>query len=55
MDSKDIFNLIKSVRIKFGDAVNKQNEFLNKLNNMKIGKKTIEQQEVINNIKVLQF
>ena len=31
--------------------MNKQNEFLNKLNNIKIGKKTSEQKEVINNLK----
>ena len=29
---------------------NKQNEFLNKLSNVKIGKKTIEQKETINNL-----
>ena len=29
---------------------NKQNEFLNKLNNVKIGKKTDEPKEVINNL-----
>ena len=29
---------------------NKQKEFLNKLNNIKIGKKTIEQKETINNL-----
>ena len=30
--------------------MNKQNEFLNKLNNIKIGKKTTKQNGVINNI-----
>ena len=30
--------------------MNKQNEFLNKLNNIKIGKKTTKQKGVINNI-----
>ena len=29
---------------------NKQNEFLNRLSNIKIGQKTIEQKEMINNI-----
>ena len=50
MDSKELFNAIKNSRIRFSDAVNKQNEFLNKLNNIKIGKKTTKQKEVINNI-----
>ena len=31
MNSKEIFNAIKNSRIKFSDAMNKQNEFLNKL------------------------
>ena len=39
MNSKELFNSIKSSRIKFRDPVNKQNEFLNKQNNIKIVKK----------------
>ena len=39
MDSKELFNARKNSRIKFRDAVNKQNEFLNKLNNINISKK----------------
>ena len=50
MDSKELFNVIKSSQIKYNDAQNKQNEFLNKLNNIKIGRKNIEQEKVINNI-----
>ena len=38
-DSKDLFNAIKNFQIKFSEAKNKQDEFLNKLNNIKIGKK----------------
>ena len=49
-DSKELFNAIKNSQIKFSEAKNKQNEFLNKLSNIKIGKKTIEQKKVINNI-----
>ena len=45
MDSKELFNSIKSSKIKFAEAKNKQNEFLNKLNNIKIGKKTPEQKK----------
>ena len=50
MDSKELFNAIKNNQIKFSEVKNKQNEFLNKLSNIKIGKKTIEQKEVINNL-----
>ena len=52
-DSKDLFNAIRSSKIKFSDALNKQNEFLNKLSDVKIGKKTPEQKEVINNLENL--
>ena len=40
----------KYSQIKFSEVKNKQNEFLNKLSNIKIGKKTPEQKEVINNL-----
>ena len=49
-DSKELFNAIKNNQIKFSEIKNKQNEFLNKLNNKKIGKKTIQQNETINNL-----
>ena len=48
-DSKDLFNAIRNSQIKLTEAKNKQNEFLNKLSDIKIGKKTPEQKEVINN------
>ena len=38
-DSKELFNAIKNNQIKFSGTKNKQNEFLNKRNNIKIGKK----------------
>ena len=38
-DPKELFNAIKINQIKFSELKNKQNEFLNKLNNIKIGKK----------------
>ena len=50
MDSKEPFNAIKSSQIKFSEVKNKPNEFLNKLSNIKIGKKTLEQTQVINNL-----
>ena len=43
MDSKELFNAMKNSQIKFSEVKsevkNKQNEFLNKLNNIKIDKK----------------
>ena len=39
MDSKELFNAIKNSQIKFSGAKNKKNEFLNKLNDVKIGTK----------------
>ena len=38
-DSKELFNAIKNSQIRFSEAKNKQNELLNKLNEVKIGKK----------------
>ena len=38
-DSREHFNAIRNNQIKFGEVKNKQKEFLNKLNNIKIGKK----------------
>ena len=41
-DSKELFNAIKINQIKFSELKNKQNEFLNKLNNIKIDKKKLQ-------------
>ena len=49
-NSKELFSIIKNHQITFDDALKKQNEFLNKLSNIKIGKKNSEQKEVINNL-----
>ena len=51
-DSKELFNAIKDNQINSDDAVKRQNEFLNKLNNIKIGKKTPEQSETIDNLEI---
>ena len=48
--SKELFVAIRNNQIKFCEVKCKQNEFLNKLSNIKIGKKTIEQKETINNL-----
>ena len=50
MDSKELFNKIKNNQIKFDDALKKQKLFLNKLNDVKMGRKTSEQKEVITNL-----
>ena len=50
-NSKELFNVIKDNKINFDDTVKRQNELLNKISNVKIGKKTDNQKEVINNLK----
>ena len=50
MDSTRLFNAIKNNQTRLGDAIKRQNEFLNKLSNIKIGKKTAEQREVVDNL-----
>ena len=51
MDSKEIFNKIKNNQIKLSEIKNKQNNFLKKLNEVKIGKKKNDKQkEVIDNL-----
>ena len=50
MDSKELFDKIKNNQINYDDALKKQKLFLNKLNNVKIGRKTSEQKEVITNL-----
>ena len=50
MDFKELFNAMKNNQIKFSEVKNKQDNFLKKLNEVKIGRKTYEQKEVINNL-----
>ena len=45
MDSKELFNAIKNNQIKFSEVKNKQNNFLKKLIEIKIGNKTYEQKK----------
>ena len=45
MDSKELFNAIRNSQIGFSEAKNKQNEFLNKLGNIKIGKKLLNKKK----------
>ena len=50
MDSKEFFNAIRDNKIGFSEAKNKQNDFLNKLTNIQIGRKTLEQEKIIDNL-----
>ena len=50
MDSKELFNAIKNNQIRFNDVLKRQDGFLNKLSNVKLGKKTLEQKKIIDNI-----
>ena len=45
MDSKERFNAIRDNKIGFSEAKNEQNDFLNKPTNIKIGRKTLEQEQ----------
>ena len=49
-DSKELFNKIRDNKIGFSEAKNKQNDFLSKLTNIKIGRKNLEQEKIINNL-----
>ena len=49
-DSKELFSVIKNNQINFDDVLKSQKEFLNKLSRIKIGRKTIEKSETIDNI-----
>ena len=48
-NSEELFDATKNNQIKFSEVKNEQNEFLNKVNNIKVGKKTIKKKETINN------
>ena len=54
MDSKELFNAIKNSQMKFSVVKNKQNNFLKKLNEVKMRKKNDEQKGVIDNINKFQ-
>ena len=41
LDSKELFNKIKINQIRFSEVKNKQNDLLEKLNKVKIGKKEL--------------
>ena len=49
-DSKELFNKLKDNHISFSDTQKKQEDFLKKLNKVKIGNKNNEQKKVIDNL-----
>ena len=55
MDSKELFNKTRNGQIKADDALNKQEDFLKKLNEVKIGRKNHEQEEVIANLEKFYY
>ena len=46
-NSKELFNATRDNKIGFSEAKNKQNDLLNELINIKIGRKTLEQEKII--------
>ena len=48
-NSRELFDPTKVNQIKFDESIKKQNEFLNKLNIIKVGGKNSEQKKVSNN------
>ena len=50
MDSKELFNKTKNNQIRFSEVMNKQKDFLKKLNEVQMGKNNYEQKEVIDNL-----
>ena len=50
MNSKELFNEIKDNWLRFDDALKKQKELLKKINEVKMGKTTSEQENGITNL-----
>ena len=49
-DSKELFNAVRNNQIKLSEVKNKQDNFLKKLNEVKIGKKNCQRKKAINNL-----
>ena len=54
-NSKELFNTMKNNQIKFSEAKNKQNEFLNKLSDRKTGKKLSNKKKQLITLKNVIF
>ena len=50
MNSQEFFNAVKNKQLKLSNAEEKQQELLNEISPVKIGKKTDEQEKVIKNV-----
>ena len=50
MDPKELFDQLKNGQVKYYDVLKRQEEFLKKLNEVKIGTKTDDQKEMTNNL-----
>ena len=50
MDSKERFDQIQNSRLRFDDTLKKQKELLKKINEVKLGRKTFEQEKVITDL-----
>ena len=50
MNSSELFNELKDNRIRINDAPVNQKDFLRKINEVTIGKKTSEQKKVVTNL-----
>ena len=50
MDRKKLFDQLKNGQVKYDDVLKRQEEYLKKLNEVKIGRKTDDQNEMINNL-----
>ena len=54
-DSKELFNEIKNTQFRFNDALKKPKEMLKKVNEVKMGRKTLEQEKVITNLEKFYY
>ena len=52
---KSFYDAIRSSRIKFSEALNKQNEFLNKLNDVKLVKRNYNKKNKLIILKIFTF
>ena len=50
MDSKELFSELKDNFVRFNEALKRQEEFLKKINEVKVDIKTPEQEEVFTNL-----
>ena len=54
-DIKELFKAVTSSQIGFREAKHKKNDFLNKITNIKIGRKTLKPERIINNLEKFYY